>query len=64
MKVENRSRVMDAGTQIICVCENETESRIVDLLGKPGSKVKGELHLSDGYGEFYIRLSPDSEKGG
>ena len=58
MRVEDRTGIMDAGKQIICVCETEAESTIVDHLGKPGDKVKGELCLSDGYGEFYIRLEP------
>lgn len=58
MRVEDRSKIMDAGTQIICICEDEEESKIVDLLGKPNSKVTGELRLSDDYGEFYIRLEP------
>ena len=61
MRVENRSGIMDADTQIICICENETESKIVDLLGKPDDKIKGELRLSDGYGEFYILLKPKSD---
>ena len=63
MRVEDRTGVMDAGKQIICICEGEYESQIVDLLGKPGGKVQGELHLSDGYGEFYIRLEPLSSGG-
>ena len=58
MRVEDRTGIMDAGKQIICVCEGEVENKIVDILGKPGSKVEGELCLSDGYGEFYILLKP------
>jgi len=58
MRVEDRTGIMDAGKQIICVCEGELESKILDVLGKPGSKVKGELCLSDGYGEFYVLLKP------
>ena len=62
MRVEDRTGVMkdeeDKNPNIICICEDEAESQIVDLLGKPGSKVFGELHLADGYGEFYIRLEP------
>jgi len=63
MRVENRTKsYKDANVQIICICENEEESKIVDLLGKPESKVTGELHLSDGYGEFYILLKPVENK--
>lgn len=60
MKVEDRTGVMDAGKQIVCICENEHESKILDILGKPDAKVEGELKLSDGYGEFYIILRPKS----
>ena len=60
MRVEDRTGIMDAGKQIICVCEDEVDSEIVDILGKPGAKVEGELCLSDGYGEFYIILRPVS----
>jgi hypothetical protein len=49
---------MDSGKQIIVVCESEDECEIVDILGKPGDAVKGEIKLSDGYGECYIRLEP------
>lgn len=61
MRVEDRTGVMkpnDKTPNIIFICEHETESRIVDLLGKPGDRVTGELHLSDGYCEFYVRLGP------
>lgn len=66
MRVEDRTGVMDAGTQIVCICEGEEESQLVDLLGKPGSLIQGQLCLSDGYGEFYIRLEPRNtmESGG
>lgn len=60
MKVEDRSGILDAGTQIVCICETEEESVIMDLLGPPDTKVHGELRLSDGYGEFYIRLEPET----
>jgi len=63
MRVEDRTGIMGAGIQIICVCENEEESKIMDLLGKPDAKVEGELRLSDGYGEFYIILRPSVKKG-
>lgn len=62
MIVEDRTGVMrpedDKTPNIIFVCEDEEECRIVDRLGKPGDKVTGELHLSDGCGEFYVRLGP------
>lgn len=58
MRIEDLTGIMDAGKQIICVCESEAESKIVDLLGKLGAKVEGELCLADGYGQFYILLRP------
>ena len=63
MRVEDRTGVMkpegDKKTpNVIFICEHESEARVVDLLGKPGDRVTGELHLSDGYGEFYVRLEP------
>lgn len=58
MLIEDRSNIMDSGTQVVLICENQDESKILDLLGTPNSKVKGELRLSDGYGEFYVRLEP------
>ena len=62
VRVEDRTGVMkpadDKTPNIICICEDEAESKIVDLLGKVGARVQGELHLADGYGEFYIRLEP------
>lgn len=61
MKVEDRTGVFGSGKQIICVCEYEEESKIVDILGKPGAKVEGELRLSDGHGEFYIVLRPRAD---
>lgn len=61
MKVLDRTGVFGAGNQIIMVCETDEESRTVDILGKPGSKVKGELRLSDGHGEFYILLKPSDD---
>lgn len=63
MRVEDRTGVMgdSADAKIICICESEDEALTVDLLGKPGTKVKGELRLSDGYGEFYILLEPIAE---
>lgn len=63
MKIEDRTGVFGAGTQIICVCETEGESKLVDLLGKPNSQVEGELRLSDGHGVFYIILRPKPEQG-
>ena len=59
MRVEDRTGVFGAGTQIIIFCESEAEAEILDLLGKPGDKVQGELRLSDGYGVFYVLLKPN-----
>ncbi|NIP51474.1 MAG: hypothetical protein GWN94_10535 [Phycisphaerae bacterium] len=65
MRVEDRTGVMrerdDKTPTIILICEDEAESRIVDLLGDPGQAVTGELRLSDGHGEFYIRLEPETK---
>ena len=64
MRVEDRTGVMCQAEKerktprIICICEDERESKLVDKLGKIGGKVVGELCLADGYGEFYIRLEP------
>jgi len=60
MRVENRSDIdiTGGGPRIICICENEAEAKLVDLLGKPGTNVEGKLDLADGYGQFYISLKP------
>ncbi len=63
MRVEDRTGVMTSAEdrdipRIILICEDETESQLVDKLGKPGDRVSGSLQLADGYGEFYIRLEP------
>lgn len=61
MRVEDRTGVMQGKKvtpRIICICEDEDESKLIDKLGKIGGKVVGELCLADGYGEFYIDLKP------
>lgn len=62
MRVEDRSGVMEnkPTPKVICICEDETESKIIDKLGKIGGKVVGVLCLADGYGEFYIDLKSAS----
>lgn len=65
MKLESRRRTKPDGSQhhdLICIAENETESKIVDLLGQPGTSFIGEIRLSDGYGEHYLLVQPNSVK--
>jgi hypothetical protein len=63
MRVENRTGVMkskeDKTPNVILICEDEQESKIVDLILKEGARVSGEIHQTDGLGEFYIRLQPE-----
>jgi hypothetical protein len=44
---------------LLFVPEIEDESRLLDLLGDPGSYVQGQIRLSDdGYGEHYMLIQP------
>lgn len=59
MKVELREfKNEDRSPKIMVVlaCEDEAESKIVDRIGNIGQNVRGEIRLSDGYGEHYILL--------
>lgn len=67
MRIE--TRVFKNETFLVLVCESEEESQKLDLVF--GNKVKddsgliadvfGEVRLSDGYGDHYIRLKEHRE---
>lgn len=54
MKVDKRE--FEGDTFVLLICESETEAQLLDLVGVPGDWVGGELALSAGVGEFYLRL--------
>jgi hypothetical protein len=65
MRLEPRQFGHRGQIKMLClVCENDQESRLVDrYLGKQVmnddgliAEVQGEVRLSDGYGDHYIRL--------
>ena len=71
MRIEQREFKQDDGTikkSVVIICETDEESKLLDSIGEPketGSfkyHVRGELRLSDGYGEFYVHLEPDPHR--
>lgn len=45
------------------VAEDEQESKVLDLLGQPGTTFSGEVRLADGYGEHYLLIQPKHQIG-
>lgn len=63
MRIEPRQRMVDGRLRLkhhdLClVAESEDESKILGLLGQPGTTLYGEVRLADGYGEHYLLLQP------
>lgn len=59
MRVVNRQRISDVGDRwadVLVIAENAGDSDILDCLGKPGQKIRGQVRLADGYGEHYLLL--------
>lgn len=65
MRIEPRQFGNGGSVKMLClVAENENESRLLDrylgshVMNSSGliAEVQGEVRLSDGYGEHYIRL--------
>lgn len=54
MKIEPRN--FPDQSFLLLISENEGEASILDLAGRPGDRVEGELCLSAGVGPFYLRL--------
>jgi len=53
-------REFEDAKYLLLIAENEGESSIIDQLSEPAGRVPvnvvGEIDVSDGYGEHYIRL--------
>ena len=60
MRVESRLRKIGdlVHADLVVISENEQESRIIDVMGQPGTTFTGEIRLADGYGEHYLLLQP------
>ena len=65
MRLEIR-QFKDVPPKLLFICETEGESQMLDTIAsrvKDGdgfiAKVKGEIRLSDGYGEHYLRVEID-----
>jgi hypothetical protein len=63
MKIETRKRNSGGPLNLVhhdlcLIPEDEEESKMIDLLGQPGSVVRGEIRLSDGYGSHYMLVQP------
>jgi hypothetical protein len=56
MRIESRTTF--GKKSVILIPENEEESQIIDnyLGAEIPTQIEGEVDLSDGYGEHYIRL--------
>ncbi len=53
------ARIFRSTKYLLLLSENEEESVMIDkLLGQPEvTRVTGSVHLADGYGQHYVRLS-------
>lgn len=61
MRLEKRTFDKGKTYEIIAITESEKESQMIDLLGNDFTDrtfipIKGEIRLSDGFGEHYILL--------
>lgn len=59
MRIETRYIETVSGAivdRILLICETPMECHLLDLVGDVDQQVKGELRLSDGYGDFYLML--------
>ena len=65
MRIETRRRMhedhMHYHYDLVLLPESVEESKIINLLGQPDTKLTGEIRLADGYGEHYILLQPVQE---
>ena len=69
MKLHTRKRTIETADgrrgechDLIVVAEDGGDSRMLDLLGAVGTKICGEIRLSDGYGEHYLLIQPKESK--
>ncbi len=60
MKVEPRNRGYGL-TDILVIAENKQDSELLNQLGKRGTKVCGEIRLSDVCGEHYVLIHPEEK---
>jgi hypothetical protein len=66
MKIESRPRYIEGKPgdlrllhhDLAVIAENEDDSKVLDLLGNPGSTFKGEVRLADGHAEHYLLIQP------
>ncbi len=69
MKLETRKRTIEMADgrrgvrhDLIVVAEDGGDSGMLDLLGGLGTKICGEIRLSDGYGEHYLLIQSKDGK--